>query len=229
MSTPKTSATWSRRPPRIAAGEVGLYGARVLPWAIDRLCGTAENHEYRAAICAGLAGDGLEIGFGSGLNLPHYPSEVTSLLAVDPATYGRRLAAERVAATHVDVRYVGLDGSALPVGDESVDFVLTTWTLCTVPDTRRVLAEVRRVLRPDGVYHYLEHGLATSERHRRWQHRLTPGWRRVAGGCRLNEAIHDLVAEAGFTVRTRTFTSSSGRVFGTLYEGRARKDVASMA
>ncbi len=202
---------------------MGVYGDRILPWAIDKMCGTAENDGYRAAICAGLAGDGVEIGFGSGLNLPHYPPEVTSLMAVDPATYGRRLAADRVAASPVDVRYVGLDGSALPIDDESVDFVLTTWTLCTIPDAERALSELHRVLRPDGVYHYLEHGLATAERHRRWQNRLTPGWRRVAGGCRLNVAIHDLVAAAGFTPQTRTFTSTSGGVFGTLYEGRARK------
>ena len=202
---------------------MGIYGDRVLPWAIDKMCAGPENDEYRSAICAGLSGEGLEIGFGSGLNLPHYPPEVSVLTAVDPATYGRTLAADRVAATHVEVRYVGLDGAALPVEDQSVDFVLSTWTLCTIPEAERALSEVHRVLRDDGVYHYLEHGRAADAKRRRRQDRLTPAWKRVAGGCRLNCRIHDMVAAAGFTADTRTFISKAGEVFGTMYEGRARK------
>jgi len=178
----------------------------------------------RSRVAAGLSGEVLEIGFGSGLNIPHYPTGLSRVLAVDPAITGRKLAARRVAACPVTIDYIGLDGQALPVQDASVDHALSTWTLCTIPDAGRALAEIRRVLRPGGALHFAEHGLAPDPNVARWQRRLTPVQRRVAGGCHLDRRIDDLVAAAGFKViRLETYYLSGPRALGYIYEGVATR------
>ena len=179
---------------------MGLYQEQVLPRLVDLLLGGRELARLRARVAAGLSGEVVEIGFGSGRNVPHYPPGVTRVQAVDPATVGRKLAAKRVAAGRVPVEYVGLDGQDLPMDDASVDHVLTTWTLCTIPDVDRALAEVHRVLRPGGALHFLEHGRSPDPVVARWQDRLTPLQRRVAGGCHLNRPIERLVTDAGLVV-----------------------------
>jgi ubiquinone/menaquinone biosynthesis C-methylase UbiE len=136
---------------------VSVYDDHVLPRLVDLVLGRPFE-KTRARVAAGLAGEVLEVGFGSGRNVPHYPSAVTRVLAVEPAAAGRRLAAERVAASKVPVEFVGLDGQNLPLANESVDHVLVTWTLCTIPDVQRALDEMRRVLRPGGSLHFVEHG-----------------------------------------------------------------------
>jgi ubiquinone/menaquinone biosynthesis C-methylase UbiE len=178
----------------------------------------------RARVAAGLAGEVLEVGFGSGLNVPHYPPAVTQVVAVDPATAGRRLAAGRVAACDVPVKYVGLDGQDLPLPPESVDHVLITWTLCSIPNAERALGEIRRVLRPGGVLHFVEHGRSPDSAVARWQDRLTPLNRRVAGGCRLNRPIGQLVADAGLDVtEMENYYVHGPRIFGYTFEGVAAK------
>lgn len=177
---------------------MGWYTDRLLPRIIDRMMRGPELDEVRARVAAPLRGDVLEIGFGSGLNVPHYPAGVSRVLAVDPATLGRRLAASRLAASPVPVEFVAMDGQTLPLPDDSVDHALTTWTLCSIPDAGRALAEIRRVLRPAGALHFAEHGRSPDPRVARWQDRLTPLQRRVAGGCHLGRPIADLVAAAGF-------------------------------
>jgi len=142
----------------------------------------------------------LEVGFGSGRNVPHYPASVSRVRAVDPATVGRRLAADRVAASQVPVEYVGLDGKLLPVDDGTVDHVLVTWTLCTIPDVDQALREMRRVLRPGGTLRFVEHGKAPDDSVARWQDRLTPIQRRLFGGCHLNRPIDALIERSGFTM-----------------------------
>ena len=175
-------------------------------------------------MCARLDGDVLEVGFGSGRNVPHYPTQVTKVWAVDPATVGRRLAAGRVAASPVPVDYVGLDGEQLPLEDGSVDHVLTTWTLCTIPDVQRALAEVRRVLRPGGSLHFVEHGRAPEARVARWQERLTPMQRRVFGGCHLNRPIDQLIDAAGLRLETLdNYYARGPKPFGYMFEGVATK------
>jgi SAM-dependent methyltransferase len=203
---------------------VGFYVDRVLPRVVDLALSGREFGAIRARVAAGLEGEVVEVGFGSGRNVPHYPPAVTRVRAVDPATAGRALAAERVAASPVPVEYVGLDGESLPMEDASVDHVLTTWTLCTIPDVERALAEIRRVLRSGGALHFVEHGLAPQPRIARWQYRLTPIQRRVFGGCHLNRPVDRLVAGAGLDLaRLENYFASGPKVFGYMFEGVATK------
>jgi ubiquinone/menaquinone biosynthesis C-methylase UbiE len=201
---------------------VSFYADRILPRIIDVVLRRGEFSEMRERVAGGLSGDVLEVGFGSGLNVPHYPPEVKRVLAVDPATLGRKLAAERVAESGVPVEYVGLDGEHLPLEDDSVDHALTTWTLCSIPDVARALAEIRRVLRPGGSLHFLEHGRSPHAKVARWQDRLTPLNRRLAGGCHLNRSIDELIARSGLEIaRLDNYYVRGPKVPGYMYEGVA--------
>ena len=179
---------------------MGFYGEQIVPRIINQACGTKTVEPLRRRVCAGLAGDVVELGFGSGHNVPFYPAAVTRVTAVEPSDVGWRLAAERVKAATVPVRRSGLDGQSLPFPDHGFDAALSTWTLCTIPDVAAALREVRRVLRPGGTLHFLEHGLAPDERVRRWQRRLEPVQYRLFGGCHLTRRIVDLLTDAGFTL-----------------------------
>jgi ubiquinone/menaquinone biosynthesis C-methylase UbiE len=182
---------------------MGFYRERVLPHLIDKMCGMAELDKWRAQATEGLKGRVVEIGFGSGLNVPHYPTEVEVVLAVEPASKARHIAEKRVAASPVPVQHVGLDGQSLPLDDLSCDAALCTFTLCTVPDPGRALSEVRRVLRPGGQFHFLEHGLSPEPKVARWQHRMEPVQRRLFDGCHLTRDAVALVEDAGFHMTRR--------------------------
>jgi SAM-dependent methyltransferase len=203
---------------------VGLYEEHVLPRVVDVALGGAALGRLRARVAAGLEGEVLEVGFGSGRNVPYYPAAVTRVRAVDPATVGRKLATQRVAASPVPVEYIGLDGESLPLDDGAVDHVLTTWTLCTIPDVDAALGEIRRVLRPGGALHFLEHGLSPEPKVARWQDRVTPLQRRLAGGCHLNRPIDQLVAASGLSVgELSTYYGTGPKPMMYLYEGVATK------
>jgi len=177
---------------------MGIYGDHVLPRIINRAGATGQTPELRTRVCAGLAGDVVEIGFGSGLNVPHYPGTVHHVDAIEPSDTAWRLAQTRMAESAVPVQRSGLDGQSLPFPDDRFDSALSTWTLCTIPDLRVALAELRRVLKPGGKLHFLEHGLAPDRNVQRWQHRFEPIQRRIAGGCHLTRAIPDSLTAAGF-------------------------------
>jgi len=179
---------------------VGWWSERVVPRLADKSLSSKPIMELRRDVCGGLTDRVLEIGFGSGLNLAGLPAEVASVDAVEPSDVGWELSAERRAASPVPVARVGLDGQRLAAPDASYDAVLSTFTLCTIPDVEAALAEVRRVLRPGGTLHLLEHGLAPDARVAGWQRRLDPLQGRVAAGCHLTRDAPALVEAAGFTV-----------------------------
>lgn len=140
----------------------------------------------------------VEIGFGSGLNVPHYPDEVDLVYAVEPALRARRLAEGRIAGSHARVEHVGLDGATLPLADDSCDGALSTFTLCTIPGVEQALAELRRVLRPGGAFHFLEHGRAPEPLMATLQRTLEPAQKLLADGCHLTRDPVALVESAGF-------------------------------
>jgi len=179
---------------------MGIWSDRVVPHLTDRALSAPEIAELRAEVCAGLTGRVVEIGFGSGLNLQHLPPEVVSVSAVEPADAGWALSERRRARTDVPVERTGLDGQALVDPDASFDSALVTFSLCTIPDAAAALSEVRRVLRPGGRLHFLEHGLAPDASVARWQRRLDPVQGRVFAGCHLTRDIPALVTGAGLSL-----------------------------
>lgn len=202
---------------------MSLYRDRILPHVINVTCNTKETRRIRAEVCAPLAGEVLEIGFGTGLNLPHLPSTVDRLHAVDPMRRGRELAAERLESTDIDVEFIGLDGQSLDLGDASVDAAVMTWTLCTIPDPVAAVREVGRVLRPGGVLHLVEHGRSPDAGIVKWQDRLNGVQRRVAGGCNLNRDITAIVAEGGFEFGSLDTFYAAGdpKIVGWTFQGTA--------
>ncbi|HYH50034.1 MAG TPA: methyltransferase domain-containing protein [Acidimicrobiia bacterium] len=180
---------------------MGVYDELVLPRIIDLACGVKPLRQLRERACTGLHGRVVEVGFGSGLNIPYYPAEVSSVAAIEPADAGWKLAQKRLTGAGVRIERTGLDGQSLPLGDESCDSALSTFTLCTIPDVEAALGEIRRVLKPGGRLHFLEHGLAPDESVRRWQHRLEPMQKRLFGGCHLTRPVADLLTDAGFTIK----------------------------
>jgi SAM-dependent methyltransferase len=179
---------------------MGVYGEHVLPRIINVACGLKSADPLRQRVCEGLHGDVLEIGFGSGLNVPFYPDRVQRVAAVEPSDVGWKLAQKRLQATNVPVSRSGLDGQSLPFEDNSYDTAVSTWTLCTIPNVGAALGEVRRVLKPGGTLRFVEHGLAPDENVRRWQRRLEPVQKRVFGGCHLTRPVVKLLTGAGFTI-----------------------------
>jgi ubiquinone/menaquinone biosynthesis C-methylase UbiE len=176
-----------------------FYEDRVLPHLIDFACTAKPNQIQREKIVPLALGDVLEIGFGSGLNLPFYDTQkVRKIWGLEPSEGMRRKAQSMVDASNLDVEFIDLPGESIPLVANSVDTVLVTYTLCTIPDAIAALEEMRRVLKPDGSLLFCEHGIAPDESVRRWQHRLNPAWSRIAGGCNMNRDIPDLIAKGGF-------------------------------
>jgi ubiquinone/menaquinone biosynthesis C-methylase UbiE len=208
----------------VQACVVSLYRDRVFPYVMNLACNTKQTRRIRAKVCEPLAGEVLEIGFGTGLNLPHLPPSVTCLRAVDPSQRGRDLAAGRLAASHVQVDFVGLDGQSLQLSDNSIDAALSTWTLCTIPDPSAAVREIGRVLRPGGAFHFAEHGRSPDSKVRKWQDRLNGVQRRVACGCNLNRDIAAIIEDGGMSITSLDTFYAKGdpKIVGWTYQGIAQ-------
>lgn len=209
---------------------MGMWSDEVVPRLTDAVLGTAEVRRLREETMSGLRGEVVEVGFGSGLNAALYPPGVRRVMALEPSAVATRLAAKRIDAATAPIELVGLDAQQLPLESSSVDAAVSTFTLCTIPDARRALAELHRVLRPGGTFHFLEHGLSPVAAVARWQRRLDPLQQRMAAGCHLDRPIDRLVEEAGFSMGALRNDELPGprilRPFGYLYLGVATKSAA---
>jgi SAM-dependent methyltransferase len=179
---------------------VGYYEDHLLPKLVDRFCGAPSFDPLRKKAAEGLAGTILEIGFAGGPNLSCYPPEVNKVLAVEPSEEARHLATKRIAQSNVAVDFVGLDGQSIQLPDDYCDGALSTFTLCTVPDAEAALGEIKRIVRPGGALHVLEHGLAPDGSTQTWQRRLNGLQQRCCGGCQLVRDVPALLVDAGFDV-----------------------------
>jgi SAM-dependent methyltransferase len=205
---------------------MGIWTDHVVPRIVELTLRSKPVARLRDRALAGTEGEVLEIGFGSGLNLGHYPPAVSKLHAVEPSDVARRIAEPRVVASEFPVDFTGLDGESLQFGDASVDTAVSTFTLCTIPDVDAALREVARVLRPGGRFHFLEHGRADEPKVVAWQNRLNGLQGRIAGGCHLNRPIDSLITNAGFEIEQVENLYMPGpapsKPYGYLYLGTAR-------
>lgn len=202
---------------------MGLYSRLVLPRLIDLVMRNEEAARRRARIIPGAVGAVLEVGVGSGLNLPFYTKQVRQLCGIDPSAELLKMARARSLSAPFPVELVQRSAEELPFGDASVDTVVVTWTLCSIPDPARALREMRRVLRPAGRLFFVEHGLSPDARVRAWQDRINPIWKRLAGGCNVNRKIDDLIRSAGFEIgELQTEYLPGPRPMSYTFEGSAR-------
>lgn len=178
------------------------YDDRILPHLMTFACSASPNQKQRQKIVPEAEGEILEIGFGSGLNVPFYDvSKVKKIWALEPSEGMRRKAQPAVDETSMDIEFIDLPGEQIPLDDHSVDTVLVTYTLCTIADVYVALQGMRRVLRPDGRLLFCEHGKAPDKNVQRWQNRLNPVWSKIAGGCSMNRDIPALINEGGFDIK----------------------------
>ena len=204
---------------------MGLYNDQIVPRLIDLACGSGDVGKWRTRCLDGLSGVVVEPGFGSGLNLSHYPQPpdgVTHVYAVDPSLTGRKIAAERVAASPIEVEFIGLDGQAIPLDDNTCDGAALTFTLCTIPEPGRALTELRRVLKPGGQLHFVEHGQAADPGIATWQKRIDPVQKRLFDGCHVSRDHESLIRDAGFEITEIEQRFAKGpKPWSWFYLGRA--------
>jgi len=201
---------------------MSFYEERILPHLIQLSMRQENLAVYRHRLLSAAEGRVLEIGVGSGLNLPHYGGSVMDVIALDPSPKLLSMAEKAISGVSLPVELLRSSAEAIPLADESVDTLVTTWTLCSIPDVARALSEMRRVLKPTGRLLFVEHGRANDPNVLRWQDRLTPLWRRIAGGCHLNRAIGQLIEDAGFRIERMDAGYMKGpKPITFMYEGAA--------
>jgi len=199
---------------------MGFYRDQILPRLTHLMMSTKETTRQRGQALAGVAGDVLELGIGSGLNLPHYPPGVRLVVGVEPSVTAARMAEERIQKAGFPVEIVSGEAETLAVEEGRFDAVVSTFTLCTIPDVAGALATVQRALKPGGRFFFLEHGLSREPRVQKWQRRLEPLQKRVGGGCHLTRDPRALIESAGFAVSgLETFYAEGPKAFAFLYRG----------
>jgi SAM-dependent methyltransferase len=204
-------------------GANSIYRSRILPPIMNAVMSSKENSEIRSRVCAELEGTVVEIGFGSGLNVPHYPAAVHIVHAVEPQARSVALATKRIAAGTSRVIHTNLNGEHIDLPSASVDAVLSTWTLCSIPDVDAALSEIRRILKPGGLLHFVEHGISPDPHVFRRQRRIEPINKRLLGGCHLTRDIPAIITAAGFTIEELVTYQhpKEPKPFGWTFEGRA--------
>jgi ubiquinone/menaquinone biosynthesis C-methylase UbiE len=201
---------------------MSFYNDHILPHVINLAMRNRELGPYRERVVSRAHGRVLEIGIGSGLNLPLYGPRVDTILGLDPAARLITMAQDAANRSKIPVTLITGSAQAIPIDRGSIDTLVTTWTLCSIPDARGALREMRRVLKPGGEFLFVEHGSAPDENVRKWQNRLTPVWKRIGGGCHLNRPIRALIEGAGFRiVRLDTGYAKGPRPMTFFYEGCA--------
>ncbi|MBI2508900.1 MAG: class I SAM-dependent methyltransferase [Betaproteobacteria bacterium] len=201
---------------------MNFYDRWVLPWLIELGMRNKEARRYRERVIPQATGRVLEVGVGSGLNLPFYGAGVDHLFALEPSPELRKMAGRKTRGARFAVEFLDRSAEEIPLERASVDTVVTTWTLCTIPEAVRALEEMKRVLKPGGVLLFVEHGLAPEPGVQAWQHRLNPLWNRIGGGCNLNRKIDDLILRSGFRlVELETEYIKGLKPLSFTYSGRA--------
>jgi ubiquinone/menaquinone biosynthesis C-methylase UbiE len=199
---------------------MGFYEDRILPHLLNLAMRNAEHEPYRRRVLSQADGRVLEIGIGSGLNFPFYTDRATEILGLEP--HPRLLAMAARKESIIPAKLVSGSAESIPLDDGSVDTVVTTWSLCSIPNPGKALEEMRRVLKPRGQLLFVEHGLAQEERVQRWQRRLNPLWKRIVGGCNLDRPISKLLEDAGFRIaRVETGYMRGPKTITFTYEGCA--------
>ena len=203
---------------------MGLWRTFIFPRLLDR-CMATPFEQYRQPIVAQATGQVLEVGFGTGLNLPYYPTHVTGITALDANPGMFPVAQKRIAAAPIRVDPLVGNGEHLAFADHTFDTVVSTWTLCSIPAVCQALQEIYRVLRPGGRFIFIEHGLSWEPQIQSWQHRLTPVQKRLVDGCHLDRNIETLVTSLAFELQRldQFYAEETPKVFGALYVGVARK------
>lgn len=203
---------------------MGFYSNLVIPYCIDFSMSGSNLRQYRQELLKDVSGEILEIGFGTGLNLPHYPEQVTKITTVEPNPGMQKLARSRIEQSQITVDYKILNGESLPMSNAIFDSVVCTWTLCSIPFVEQAIAEVYRVLKPGGKFLFIEHGLSQDPSIQVWQNRLTPIQKVIADGCHLNRKINELVQQQFSNVAIKQFYASKlPRIIGYMYQGVAVK------
>jgi ubiquinone/menaquinone biosynthesis C-methylase UbiE len=204
---------------------MGFYSNIILPRILDSAMSGKELAAHRLETLAEAKGEVLEIGFGSGLNLPYYPETVSHITAVDINPGMKKLAHKKIAASSIPVEFLIINGEQLPFKDQSFDAVVSTWTLCSIERVAQALGEIRRVLKADGKFIFIEHGLNPEVKMQKWQHRLNPIQKKLAGNCHLNRSISSLIEGQGFTIEQlkEYYLEKVPRVAGYFYQGFASR------
>lgn len=203
---------------------MGFYSNSIIPYCIDFAMSGSNLQQYRQQLLADVSGEILEIGFGTGLNLPYYPEDVTKITTIDPNPGMKKLARSRIAKSQITVDYKVLNGESIPLADSSFDSIVCTWTLCSMPLVDRAIAEVYRLLKSGGKFFFIEHGLSRDSQVQVWQNRLTPVQKVIADGCHLNRRISDLVRQQFSDVTIEQFYAPKlPKVIGYMYQGIAIK------